>query len=106
MNATSWPTDAAELLPDDGYAGTLVGRAWVPDAGGPSVVAIRASGVVDVSATFPTMRALTESADPAAAVAAATGPVLGASAISSRTRRPSSATPIARGCSRRSTCTW
>ena len=77
MSETSWPTDATDLLPDDGYAGTLVGRAWVPAVGGPSVVAIRESGVVDVSATFPTMRALTESADPAAAVAAATGPVIG-----------------------------
>ena len=77
MSETSWPTDATDLLPDDGYAGTLVGRAWVPAAGGPSVVAIRESGVVDVSATFPTMRALTESPDPAAAVAAATGPVIG-----------------------------
>ncbi len=77
MSTTSWPTDATDLLPDDGYAGTLVGRAWVPEVGGPSVVAIRASGVVDVSATFPTMRALTESPDPAAAVAAATGPAIG-----------------------------
>jgi fumarylacetoacetate (FAA) hydrolase family protein len=77
MSETSWPTDAAVLLPDDGYAGTLVGRAWVPAVGGPSVVAIRESGVVDVSATFPTMRAVTESPDPAAAVAAATGPVIG-----------------------------
>ena len=77
MSETSWPTNATDLLPDDGYAGTLVGRAWVPAVGGPSVVAIREEGVVDVSATFPTMRALTESPDPAAAVAAATGPVIG-----------------------------
>jgi fumarylacetoacetate (FAA) hydrolase family protein len=72
---TSWPTDSAELLPDDGYAGTLVGRAWITDAGGPCVVAIREDGVNDVTASFPTMRALTETPDPAAA-AAATGPVL------------------------------
>ena len=77
MSTTDWPTDAAELLPDDGCAGALVGRAWVPDAGGPSVVAIREDGVIDVTASFPTMRALTESPDPAAAAAAATGPVLG-----------------------------
>ena len=74
MSTTDWPTDAAELLPDDGCAGALVGRAWVPDAGGPSVVAIREDGVIDVTASFPTMRALTETPDPAAA----TGPVLGA----------------------------
>ena len=78
MSTTDWPTDAAELLPDDGCAGALVGRAWVPDAGGPSVVAIRADGVIDVTASFPTMRALTESPDPATAAAAAPGTVLGA----------------------------
>ena len=77
MQTTAWPTDAAALLPDDGYAGTLVGRAWVPDAAGPSVVALRESGVADLSSTFATMRALTEARDPAAAVAAATGPVIG-----------------------------
>jgi fumarylacetoacetate (FAA) hydrolase family protein len=65
------------ILPEDGTAGTLVGRAWVPAVGGPSVVAVRAEGVVDLSAAFPTMRALTESADPAAAVAEASGPLLG-----------------------------
>ena len=30
MSTTNWSTDAAELLPEDGCAGTLVGRAWVP----------------------------------------------------------------------------
>ena len=30
MSETSWPTDATDLLPDDGYAGTLVGRAGCP----------------------------------------------------------------------------
>jgi len=75
-STTAWPA-GAELLPVDGAAGTLVGRAWVPDAAGPSVVAVRESGVVDVSATFPTMRSLTEHPDPAAAVRAAGGPVLG-----------------------------
>jgi fumarylacetoacetate (FAA) hydrolase family protein len=77
MTATNWPTDAAELLPEDGDSGTLVGRAWVPDAGGPSIVAFREDGVIDVTSTFPTMRALTESRDPAAAVSASTGPVIG-----------------------------
>jgi len=73
---TPWPVDAATLLPDDGTAGSLAGRAWLPDAG-PCVVAIRAEGVVDVSAAFPTMRALAEAADPASALAAASGPVVG-----------------------------
>ncbi|MFE6253848.1 fumarylacetoacetate hydrolase family protein [Agromyces sp. NPDC057865] len=75
-STTAWPA-GAELLPVDGSAGTLVGRAWVPDAAGPSVVVVRESGVVDVSATFPTMRSLTEHPDPSAAVRAADGPVLG-----------------------------
>lgn len=77
MTTIDWPRDAAAILPADGYAGTLAGRAWVPSAGGPSVVAIRNGGVVDVSAAFPTMRALTETAEPAAALAAASGPVIG-----------------------------
>ena len=75
-STTAWPS-GAELLPVDGAAGSLVGRAWVPDAAGPSVVVVRESGVVDVSAAFPTMRSLTEDADPAAAVRTVDGPVLG-----------------------------
>ena len=75
-STTAWPS-GAELLPLDGVSGTLVGRAWVPDAAGPSVVVVRESGVVDVSAAFPTMRSLTELVDPAAAAHAADGRVLG-----------------------------
>ena len=51
-------------LPDDGTSGTLVGRVWRPDVGGPSVVAIGADGVIDVSGKLPTMRDLCEAADP------------------------------------------
>ena len=47
-----------EALPEDGTAGTLVGRAWVPAAGGrpagPSVVSVREDGVYDLSAIVPT----------------------------------------------------
>jgi fumarylacetoacetate (FAA) hydrolase family protein len=70
-------TDIHSLLPEDGTTGILVGRVWDPVAGGPTVVAVREDGVVDLSGTFATMRALTETPDPAAAVAAASGPVLG-----------------------------
>ena len=50
---------AGETLPADGCAGTLVGRAWVPGVvPGPSPVAIRADGVVDLSAIAPTVAAL------------------------------------------------
>ena len=47
-------TEAA-TLPADGYAGALAGRVWRPDVDGPSVVAVRADGVYDVSATFATI---------------------------------------------------
>lgn len=67
----------AAALPEDGYAGALAGRVWRPDAGGPAVVAIRAGGVEDISASFPTMRDLCEAADPAAALRGASGPNLG-----------------------------
>jgi fumarylacetoacetate (FAA) hydrolase family protein len=63
--------DPQSALPTDATAGTLVGRVWRPDAGGPSVVAIRAGGVFDISRAFPTMRDLCEANDPAAAVASA-----------------------------------
>ncbi len=67
----------ASALPEDGTAGALAGRVWRPDVRGPSVVAIRAEGVIDVSRTFPTMRDLCEAADPAAALRAAGGENLG-----------------------------
>ena len=75
----TWPS-ASDILPDDAESATLVGRAWVPDVSGPSVVVVRGADVVDVSAVFSTMRALTESADPAAAAttaAAAHGTAIG-----------------------------
>jgi fumarylacetoacetate (FAA) hydrolase family protein len=68
--------DAATALPVDASAAVLVGRVWDPVAGGPSVVAVRDGALVDVSRAFPTMRDLTEHADPSAALAAADGPVL------------------------------
>ena len=55
------------VLPVDGTDGALAGRVWRPGVG-PAVVAIRAEGVVDVTATFATMRDLGEAADPAAAL--------------------------------------
>ena len=66
------------ILPDDGTEGALAGRVWRPDVAGPAVVAIRADGVFDISATFPTMRDLCEAPDPAAALRAAGGTALGA----------------------------
>ncbi|MEV6793159.1 fumarylacetoacetate hydrolase family protein [Streptomyces sp. NPDC051320] len=66
-----WP-DAATTLPGDGTEGALVGRVWRPGIG-PSVVAVRESGVHDVTASFPTVRDLCETPDPAAQLRAADG---------------------------------
>jgi fumarylacetoacetate (FAA) hydrolase family protein len=60
--------DAAKTLPQDGYAGTLLGRAWVPEVNGPSVVLVRADGVWDISAAAPTMAGLLNAPDPLAIV--------------------------------------
>jgi fumarylacetoacetate (FAA) hydrolase family protein len=69
--------DAVATLPEDAARATLAGRAWRPDAGGPSVIAVRDGRVVDVSRAFPTMRDLCECADPAAALHAADGEPMG-----------------------------
>ncbi|KQM82515.1 fumarylacetoacetate hydrolase family protein [Agromyces sp. Leaf222] len=73
----TWP-EARDLLPVDADRATLVGRAWLPAApgadaaaAGPAVVALRGDDLLDVSTAFPTMRALTEAADPAAVLAEA-----------------------------------
>ena len=63
--------DPTSTLPADATAGTLVGRVWRPELGGPSVVVIRADGVFDISRSYPTVRDLCEAPDPAAAVAGA-----------------------------------
>jgi fumarylacetoacetate (FAA) hydrolase family protein len=78
MPAEDLVLDPRHCLPDDGVRGTLVGRAWVPGpVPGPSVVAIRAEGVFDLSAAFPTMSALLDQPDPAAQVQAQRGTRLG-----------------------------
>ena len=68
---------AATILPEDKAAGALVGRVWLPSVSGPSVVAIRDSGVYDITPQYPTVAALAEQADPAAALRAAGGVRLG-----------------------------
>jgi fumarylacetoacetate (FAA) hydrolase family protein len=65
--------DIASTLPTDGTTGALAARVWRPDVAGPSVCAIRADGVYDISAAYPTMRDLCETTDPAAALRQATG---------------------------------
>ncbi|MFI8946543.1 fumarylacetoacetate hydrolase family protein [Streptomyces sp. NPDC053750] len=66
-----WP-DATTTLPRDGTEGALVGRIWRPGLG-PSVVAVRESGVYDVTDTFATVRDLCEEPDPAGRLRAAPG---------------------------------
>src|SRR5689334_16587014 len=68
---------AKDVLPDDGTAGALVGRVFLPDVAGPAVVAVRGDGVFDVSASFATVSALCEQDDPAAALQAAKGARIG-----------------------------
>ena len=60
------------VLPDDSAQAALAGRVWLPDAAGPSVVAVRDGDLLDISATFPTMRDLCESDAPADRLRAAT----------------------------------
>ncbi|MFQ5773540.1 MAG: fumarylacetoacetate hydrolase family protein [Kiloniellaceae bacterium] len=64
--------DAAACLPEDGDAGTLVGRAWVPGRHpGPSVVVIEDGQVFDVSAAAPTIAHLLDAEAPVALLRAA-----------------------------------
>ncbi|MBR0724567.1 fumarylacetoacetate hydrolase family protein [Bradyrhizobium manausense] len=66
-----------DLLPEDGTKGTLVGRVWLPQANGPAVVAVRAEGVFDVTAKFPTVSALCEEDNPAKALGSTKGERIG-----------------------------
>lgn len=71
-----WMTEAS-TLPHDGAAGALAGRIWRPDVQGPSVVAVRADGVHDISRHAATMRDLCEAPDPAKIVREASGERIG-----------------------------
>ncbi|WP_395685789.1 fumarylacetoacetate hydrolase family protein [Aestuariivirga sp.] len=73
----------ADSLPDHG---SLVGRIWDPAAGGPSIVRRDESQLVDITASFATMRDLCETGEPASAARAAKGrPVGDAAAIIANT---------------------
>ncbi|WP_309123965.1 fumarylacetoacetate hydrolase family protein [Arthrobacter sp.] len=74
---TSFLGAASRTLPEDGYAGTLVGRVWDPAVAGPSPVILLEDGVFDLSASFPTVSELSEHPDPVAAARAAAGARLG-----------------------------
>jgi len=56
---------AAATLPDDGTAGTLIGRAWRPgNPGGPAVVVLEGAEVIDISASAPTIAHILEAESP------------------------------------------
>ena len=70
-------TEAA-TLPADGTTGALAGRVWRPDVQGPSVVAIRADGVYDItSRQIFCMASLCLAVDPANLVREAKGERIG-----------------------------
>jgi fumarylacetoacetate (FAA) hydrolase family protein len=62
--------DPTRSLPQDGCAGTLIGRAWLPGEG-PAVVLAHADGVFDLSPVAPTVAGLLNHPDPPALIAAA-----------------------------------
>ncbi len=67
-------SDTPNILPHDGLTGTLVGRVWLPGTlPGPAVVALRVDGVFDLSAHYPTMSTLLDTAQPAEAARNAPG---------------------------------
>ena len=66
-----------DTLPADAQDAALVGRIWRPEVQGPSVVTLRDDMVLDISASYPTVRDLCETAQPAHALRAATGEVVG-----------------------------
>jgi len=72
---TSWLPPLETILPRDADHAALVGRAQTPD--GPSIVTLRGDELVDITRDFPTVSALAEQADPAAAALAAEGASLG-----------------------------
>ena len=69
--------NAASVLPEDGTAGTLVGRVWLASASGPAVVAVRGDGVFDVTSSFPTVSALAEELEPASVLSKVAGTRIG-----------------------------
>ena len=72
------PPGFDETLPADAARAVLVGRAWLPGTlGGPTPVAVRNGELIDLSALAPTMSALLELPDAAAAVRAAPPRVVG-----------------------------
>jgi fumarylacetoacetate (FAA) hydrolase family protein len=68
--------DPVRCLPDDGCAGTLIGRVWRPGVG-PSVAALRDGGVFDITRAAPTVAGLLNETDPVALAKSAAGERIG-----------------------------
>ncbi|MDQ0394707.1 fumarylacetoacetate hydrolase family protein [Labrys monachus] len=64
-------------LPADGVAGTLIGRVWVPEQDGPSVVVAKGDSLHDITGSFATVRDLCEARNPAQAAKAAPSTEIG-----------------------------
>ena len=62
--------DPAKCLPEDGCAGTLIGRVSLPKEG-PAVALLRDDGVFDISGAAPTVAGLLNEPGPLAFVGAA-----------------------------------
>jgi fumarylacetoacetate (FAA) hydrolase family protein len=72
-----WPLSVDATLPSDADRALLVGRVWLPGAGGgPSVVVVSPREVRDITAACPTMADLLAADDPAALARNAGGPVV------------------------------
>ena len=79
MNSDMLPIvtlDPSDTLPADGYSGTFE-AGFAVRTSKDLVVAIRADGVLDVTKSFPTMRDLCETRDPAASLKATAGERIG-----------------------------
>src|SRR4029450_9530191 len=64
MTMTSPPKlSAADCVPRDASA-LLIGRAWIPAEDGPSVIAVRGDGAVDLTRAYPTVSQLLNAARP------------------------------------------
>ena len=71
MNTLRDRLSPSSVLPVDHGSATLIGRAWVPQRGGPVPVQVRADGLYDLSSIARTVSELLELASPMAAIAAA-----------------------------------
>ena len=63
--ASAVKLSAPECLPKDQAGALLVGRAWVPAEGGPSVIGVRGAEAVDLTRSYPTVSHLLNVAKPA-----------------------------------------